>query len=69
MEQLTLSVPGMTCDHCKAVVDGAVSGIEGVEKVAVDLRAKQVEVAFDPQRTGPDAIRAAIEEAGYQIAS
>ncbi len=69
MEQLTLSVPGMTCEHCQSVVQGAVAGIEGVERVAVDLQARRVDVVFDPGRTAPQAIRDAVEEAGYEVAS
>ena len=59
------SVLGMTCQHCVNAVTAEVSGVRGVEAVAVDLDAKTVTV------TGGDdaAIRAAIDEAGYEVAA
>lgn len=66
MDTALYSVPGMSCGHCKAAVVEEVSALPGVEAVAVDLDSKHVEV------TGSDlddaAIRAAIEEAGYEAA-
>ena len=59
------SVPGMTCQHCVNSVTAEVSAVPGVESVAVDLEAKTVTVVG-----GEDAaLRAAIDEAGYEIAT
>lgn len=66
METAVYVVPGMSCSHCEASVVEEVSAVAGVESVDVDLESKQVEVrgdAFDDA-----AIRAAIEEAGYDVA-
>lgn len=66
METAVYVVPGMSCGHCEAVVIEEVSVLPGVEGVAVDLEGKRVEVsgvALDDA-----AIRAAIEEAGYEAA-
>lgn len=59
------TVNGMTCQHCVAAVTAEVSAVPGVETVEVDLTAKTVTV------TGGDdaAIRAAIDEAGYEVAA
>lgn len=59
-------VPGMHCAHCVAAVEEEVSAVPGVDSVAVDLETKRVEVTG----VAPDdaAIRAAIEEAGYEAA-
>ena len=66
MSELTYSVPAMHCGHCEAAVAGEVGAVPGVESVDVDLETKLVVVRGD----GLDdaAIRAAIEEAGYQAA-
>ena len=66
MEKVQYTVPGMHCGHCKAAVTEEVSAVPGVESVVVDLDTKRVEVtgtALDDA-----AIRAAIEEAGYEAA-
>ena len=59
-------VPGMHCVHCVAAVEEEVSTVPGVESVAVDLVTKRVDVAGEPLDDA--AIRAAIEEAGYEAA-
>ena len=65
-ETITYTVSGMSCGHCKASVTEELSEVEGVEAVNVDLDTKLVVVTG----SGLDdaALRAAIEEAGYQAA-
>lgn len=65
-ETITYVVPGMTCDHCKHAVSSELSAVAGVTGVEVDLGTKLVKVSGD----GLDdaALRAAIEEAGYEAA-
>ena len=63
---LTLSVPSMTCGHCEAAVKQEVGGIAGVTEVVVDLETKDVTVTGD--ELDRDAIVAAIDEAGFDVA-
>ena len=66
VEQLTYFVPGVSCGHCRAAITAEVEKLEGVSSVDVDLEAKRVAVAgaeFDD-----DAVRKAIDEAGYDVA-
>ena len=65
-ESLSYSVPGVHCDHCRAAIEGEVAPLQGVAAVAVDLDAKTVTVTG--QALDDDAIRAAIDEAGYDVA-
>jgi copper chaperone CopZ len=65
-DTLTLSVPGMTCGHCEAAVKQEVGGVPGVASVAVDLETKDVVVAGSG--LDRDAIVAAIDEAGFDVA-
>jgi copper chaperone len=62
----TYLVPGVSCEHCRRAIADEVSQVPGVVAVDVDLEAKRVRVDGDGD---PDAVRAAIEEAGYDIAS
>jgi copper chaperone CopZ len=59
-------VPDISCDHCKAVIEGQVSQVGGVSNVVVTIPAKTVLVEGTAD---DDAIRAAIDAAGYDIAS
>ena len=65
-ELLTYMVPGMSCGHCKAAVESEVSAVEGVASVVADFVSKRVEVTGD--LLDDSAIRAAIEDAGYEAA-
>jgi copper ion binding protein len=66
MDERTYSVPGVSCDHCRAAIADEVGSLEGVREVAVDLDAKRVVVRGE--RLDDAALRAAIEEAGYEAA-
>jgi copper chaperone CopZ len=63
--QSTYAVPGVSCGHCRTAITGEVSKVAGVTAVDVDLSAKRVTVAgaFDDA-----SVRAAIDDAGYDIA-
>lgn len=66
MSTSTYAVEGMTCDHCVKAVSAEVSKVPGVTDVAVDLPTGQVTVTADPD-PDPAAVRAAVEEAGYEV--
>ncbi|MBL4928056.1 heavy-metal-associated domain-containing protein [Fuscibacter oryzae] len=57
-----LSVPDMTCGHCKASVEAALSHIPGAAPVTVNLGTKEVEVGG----TAPaDTLIRALDEIGF----
>ena len=60
----TYSVPGMSCGHCVEAITGEVGKVDGVTDVSIDLDAKLVTVAGGDH----DAIVAAIDEAGFDVA-
>ena len=64
---LTYDVPGISCEHCRATITREVSQVPGVSEVAVDIEAKAV--AVRGEGLDDDAIRAAIDEAGYDISA
>ena len=65
-EQLTYSVPGISCEHCRAAITREVEQVDRVASVAIDLEAKRVTVAG--ARLDDERIRDAIDEAGYEVA-
>ena len=64
--QTIYTVPGISCEHCRVAISGEVSQVAGVGAVDVDLGAKRVTVSGG--RFDDAAVRAAIDEAGYDIA-
>ena len=66
MPTVTYSVPDVSCEHCRTAITNEVNRVAGVDGVEVDLEAKTVQVSG----TGLDeqALVAAIEEAGYEVA-
>jgi copper chaperone len=67
MSESTYTVTGMTCGHCVASVTEEISEIDGVTDVAVDLPTGAVTVTSTKPLDNAD-VRAAVEEAGYQLA-
>ena len=63
----TYSVPGIHCGHCAAAIKDEVSSVEGVDGVDVDLDAKVVTIRG--HALSDEALREAIEEAGYEVAA
>lgn len=64
MTTSTHGVSGMTCDHCVRAVTAEVGQLDGVSAVDVDLATGTLTVTADTPPTD-DAVRAAVEEAGY----
>lgn len=58
----TLSIPDMSCGHCKAAVEAALAAVPGTRDVRVDLATRQVKVAGDA--SVPEMV-AALDAAGY----
>ena len=65
MAQDKFDVGGMTCAACQAHVDRAVSKLDGVQRVAVNLLAGSMLVDYDPTQVTPDDICTAVDRAGY----
>lgn len=60
---ITLSVTGMTCNHCVHSVTKALEAVAGVEKVSVSLDPGRARV---DGKASPGVLIHAIEEEGYK---
>lgn len=60
-------VGGMSCAHCRAAVKEALESVAGVSSADVDLEAGEARVTYDPARASKEALKAAVEEAGYEL--
>jgi copper chaperone len=70
MTTTTLHVTGMTCGHCVNAVTEELSALDGVEQVAVELVAGGTSsvVVTSQAPLAAEAVRAAVDEAGYELA-
>jgi copper chaperone len=66
MTTTTYAVKGMTCEHCVRAVTAELSQVAGVTGVEIDLATGRATITSE----GPvdeSAVRAAVDEAGYEI--
>lgn len=69
MHTTTITVSGMTCEHCERAVKEELSTLDGVRSVDVDLVAggdSTVRIESDAELSAV-AIEAAVDEAGYEV--
>ena len=67
MVEKTYLVTGMSCEHCVKHVKKAVSEMDVVASVAVDLAAGTMTVRYDEKKIGFDDLKNAVEDAGYGL--
>lgn len=65
MATVTLSIEGMTCQHCVKTVKEALESVAGVSGAQVEV-GKAV-VTYDPATASIDALKKAVAEEGYQV--
>ncbi|MGE5105642.1 MAG: heavy-metal-associated domain-containing protein [Betaproteobacteria bacterium] len=67
METTTLNVKGMTCQGCVASVTRVLKAVQGVRDVQVTLHPGTATVSYDAAQASVPALKAAIEDAGYDV--
>ncbi|EGJ10720.1 putative cation transport P-type ATPase [Rubrivivax benzoatilyticus JA2 = ATCC BAA-35] len=60
-----LQVSGMYCAACTGIIENALRAVDGVREARVSAAAQRATVRWDPARTQPSALIAAIRAAGY----
>jgi copper chaperone len=67
MQQATLDVKGMTCNHCVMSVEGALKNLNGVSDVTVNLDTGKVDVTYDANKVSMENMEEAVEDQGYDV--
>jgi len=62
----TITVEGMSCEHCEQSVTEALEGVDGVESATADRESASATVEGDAD---PDALVGAVSEAGYDASA
>ena len=65
MENVVIKVGGMSCGGCVKNVTSVLTALPGVSEAEVSLEAGEARVAYDPARVDHEALRQAIENAGF----
>jgi copper chaperone CopZ len=63
MERLTLTIEGMSCEHCVRAVRGRLEKTPGVK--VDDVQVGTATLEFDPAKTNVDDIEEVIADEGY----
>ena len=69
MAKTTLSVPDISCEHCERTITQALTPLDGVREVKVDIPAKQVRVDYDEATVDVERFKAVLQEEEYPVAS
>jgi copper chaperone len=64
---MTISVPGIHCNHCKHSIEDALQPLPGVDAARVDIGTRTVTVEIDEAQVDRARIVAAIEDQGYDV--
>jgi len=68
MEHASFEVQGMTCGGCVASVRRVLEALPGVTNVSVTLQPGRASADYDPARVSAEALRDAVQNAGYDVA-
>jgi copper chaperone len=69
MKTVELNVPDISCEHCERAITGALSPMEGVQIVKVDIPAKRVRVEYDEGKVDLDRMKEILAEEDYPVES
>lgn len=64
-----LNVPDISCEHCEHTITTALTPVDGVRSVSVDIPTKQVRVQYDEAAIDVDRMKEILEEEDYPVAS
>jgi len=64
-----LNVPDISCGHCQATITNALTPLEGVQAVNVDIPTRKVTVDYDPTIVGIDRMKEVLAEEDYPVGS
>lgn len=68
IQDITLSVPDVSCEHCVKTIDGALGVLPGVEAVSTDIPTKTVHLRYDGMQLSLEKIEEVLDDAGYTVA-
>jgi copper chaperone len=68
VQEITLSVPDVSCEHCVKTINASLGALAGVEKVQTDIPTKTVHLRYHPDQVSMQLIETTLDDAGYTLA-
>ncbi|MCS7303740.1 MAG: heavy metal translocating P-type ATPase [Thermoguttaceae bacterium] len=65
LQQIRLQIQGMHCASCLARVENQLRAVPGVQEVEISLVTGQARLRWDPCKSSPEALTAAVQQCGY----
>ena len=69
MAKTILNVPDISCEHCERTITDALTPVEGIRSVQVDIPEKQVRVDYDEAQVSVERMKDVLQEEDYPVAS
>ena len=69
MATAVLNIPDISCEHCERTITGALTPLEGVRSVNVDIPAKQARVEYDEAAVDVNKMKEILQEEDYPVES
>ena len=69
MASTVLNVPDISCEHCERTITNALTPVEGIRSVNVDITGKQVRVDYDEAQVSIDQMKVVLNEEDYPVES
>ena len=69
MANVTLNVPDISCEHCERTITNALTPVDGVRSVNVDIPTKRVTVDYDESAVDVNRFKEVLQEEDYPVES
>ena len=69
MATTVLNVPDISCEHCQRTITNALTPVEGIRTVNVDIPSRQVRVDYDEAQVSLDQMKDVLQEEDYPVES
>ena len=67
VQEIVLSVPDISCEHCVNAINGALKDLPGVEAVSTDIPTKKVHLRYDPNQVTLAKVEEILDDIGYTV--
>ncbi len=69
MATTVLNVPDISCEHCERTITNALTPVDGVRIVQVDIPTRQVRVEYDEGQVSVEQMKDVLQEEDYPVES